>query len=129
MVGAVVVTRHPALVDYLAELGIVAEEVITHATAEDVAGKHVIGVLPLHLAALTVTVTTVPLNIPPELRGEELTLEQVREFAGTPATYYVGDITADAARPRSMRALAWEAGGYLGAAEDAALALSVETKS
>lgn len=86
----VVVTRHPALVEYLTERGVVpaGTEVVTHATAEQVRGRHVFGVLPLHLAAEARRVTEVPLYVPAELRGVELTLEQVRQFAG-PLTSYV----------------------------------------
>ena len=86
----VVVTRHPALVEYLNELGVVpaGTEVVAHATAEQVRGRHVFGVLPLHLAAEARRVTEVPLHVPAELRGVELTLAQVRQFAG-PLTSYV----------------------------------------
>lgn len=87
----VVVTRHPALVEHLRREGIISAdaEVITHATPEQVTGRHVIGVLPLRLAALAASVTEVPLNVPAELRGQELTLEQVRRYAGAPITYTV----------------------------------------
>ena len=83
-------TRHPALVEYLTEQGVVPAgvEVVTHATAEQVRGRHVFGVLPLHLAAEARRVTEVPLHVPAELRGVELTLTQVRQFAG-PLTSYV----------------------------------------
>lgn len=89
-VRPVVVTRHPALVEYLTELGVVRAgvEVVAHATAEQVRGRHVFGVLPLHLAAEARRVTEVPLHVPAELRGVELTLAQVRQFAG-PLTSYV----------------------------------------
>lgn len=86
---AVVVTRHPALVEYLREIGVKIEKVIDRATPEEVRGRHVYGVLPLHLAAEARLVTTVPLDVPAELRGQELTLEQVRQFAGAPRTYEV----------------------------------------
>jgi len=87
----IVVTRHEALVKYLREIGLIDENtpVIAHATPEQVRGKHVIGVLPLHLAALVAQVTEVPLRVPPELRGQELTLEQIRKYAGEPQTYQV----------------------------------------
>lgn len=87
----VVVTRHPALVEYLTELGVVpaGTEVVTHATAEQVRGRHVFGVLPLHLAAEAASVTEVTLRVPAELRGVELTLEQVRQFAGPLVEYKV----------------------------------------
>ena len=86
-----VVTRHPALVEYLREQGIISGsvEVISHATPEQVEGRHVIGVLPLHLAAVAKSVTVVPLNVPAELRGQELNLEQVRKYAGPVTTYKV----------------------------------------
>lgn len=89
-VRPVVVTRHSALVEYLTELGVVpaGTEVVTHAAAEQVRGRHVFGVLPLHLAAEARRVTEVPLHVPAELRGVELTLAQVRQFAG-PLTSYV----------------------------------------
>ena len=86
-----VITRHPALVAYLQEIGMVDDgvRVITHATPDDVRDKDVIGVLPLRLAALASSVTEVPLDIPAELRGQELTLDQIRQYAGEPATYVV----------------------------------------
>jgi putative CRISPR-associated protein (TIGR02620 family) len=87
----IVITRHPALVQYLTEAGIVpaGATCISHADASDVAGKHVIGVLPMRLAALAASVTEVPLDIPAELRGHELTLEQVRQYAGEPVRYVI----------------------------------------
>ena len=87
----VVVTRHAALVEYLAEIGLVPDGVrtIAHASEADVQGAHVFGVLPLRLAALAWMVTEVPLNLPAELRGTELNLEQARQYAGEPATYSV----------------------------------------
>lgn len=87
----VVVTRHPALVEFLREQGVLTAgaRVVAHATPEDVAGQHVVGVLPLRLAALAASVTEVPLNLPAELRGQELSLEQVRQYAGAPVTYRV----------------------------------------
>lgn len=90
--GNLVVTRHPALVELLLERGLIKKgdfTLISHATPEDVAGKDVIGVLPMALAALANTITEVPLMVPQELRGQELTLDQVREFAGAPVTYKV----------------------------------------
>ena len=87
----IIVTRHPALVDYLIAEGIADPDtpVIAHACPDDIRGRHVIGVLPLHLAAEAASVTEVPLSLPPELRGVELSEEQVRKFAGAPRTYRV----------------------------------------
>lgn len=86
-----VVTRHPALVEYLKELKLAdgQVEVVEHATPQMVSGKHVCGVLPHSLSCLCASFTEVPLSIPQELRGKELSLEQIRQFAGDPMTYEV----------------------------------------
>ena len=91
MEKTLIVTRHKGLVEYLREEGIVGDdiEVITHATAENVTGRHVIGVLPHSLSCLTASFTEVPLHLPPELRGVELTANDVRKYAGKPVTYIV----------------------------------------
>ena len=87
----IVVTRHPALVEYLVEAGYISAstEVVSHACEETVAGKHVFGALPLRLAAKAASITEIPLDLPAHLRGVELTLEQVRQYAGKPTTYVV----------------------------------------
>ena len=60
--------------------------VIESTTPDDVRGRRVVGVLPLHLAAEVVNVT---INTPIELRGVELSLAQVRQYATPPAVYRV----------------------------------------
>ena len=84
-----VVTRHPALVALLRERGVIGHEVDVrdHVGAEDVRGRHVIGILPLHLAAVASSVTVVDLALAPADRGVEISLERLREIAG-PATRY-----------------------------------------
>ncbi len=91
-----VITRHPALVDYLQAKGLVSAdiEVVAHATADMLEGKDVIGILPLNLAAACHSVTTIPMNLPAELRGVELSLEQVQDLAGEPQTFMVTETTA-----------------------------------
>jgi len=86
-----IVTRHPGLVTYLREIGLADAEtvVVAHATPDVVKGKRVCGVLPHSLSCLCDTFTEVPLALPQELRGAELTIEQVRQFAGHPVTYKV----------------------------------------
>jgi putative CRISPR-associated protein (TIGR02620 family) len=86
-----VVTRHPGLVQYLVAEGLIDNDtqVVEHATPELVSGRHVIGVLPLWLAAEAASVTEIPMSIPPELRGTELTAEQTRRYAGPGRTYVV----------------------------------------
>ena len=89
-----IVTRHPALVDYLVELNLVDEnvEVLTHAKPENVIGKHVAGVLPHSLSCLTLSFTEIPLSLPPNLRGKELDLKTLRKFAGQHVTYKVNKV-------------------------------------
>ena len=87
----IIVTRHPALVEYLKEMEIIDgnERMRTHATEEDVRGKDVIGVLPLSLASVANRVTEVTLNLTPEMRGRELSLDEIRSVAGDVTTYTV----------------------------------------
>ncbi|MFA5387194.1 MAG: CRISPR-associated protein Csx16 [Candidatus Paceibacterota bacterium] len=89
-----IVTRHPGLVDYLRELGMVGDgvEIIDHATPEAVTGRHVCGVLPHSLSCLCATFTEVPLRLTPELRGKELDLDTLREIADEPVTYRIEKI-------------------------------------
>lgn len=89
----IVVTRHSALVDYIIQEKIVWHgkfDVITHVeNPEQIEGCNVVGVLPPHLAIWADSVTNIPLNVPVELRGVELTLDQVRQYAGRPFRYSV----------------------------------------
>lgn len=89
-----VVTRHPGLVEYLQEFGLVKSDVtvISHATPAEVTRKNVCGVLPHSLSCLCETFTEVPLVMPAELRGKELSIEQLREYAHAPVTYKVREI-------------------------------------
>lgn len=89
----IVVTRHSALIEYIKQEKIIWHgnfEVITHVeNPEQIEGCNVVGILPPHLAMWADCVKNIPLNIPVELRGVELTLDQVRQYAGRPMTYRV----------------------------------------
>ena len=87
----IIVTRHAALAAYLIEIGAVPADatIIPHATADDIRGRHVAGPLPLHLAALAESIIHIPLDIPVELRGVELSLPQVRALAKPVERYMV----------------------------------------
>jgi putative CRISPR-associated protein (TIGR02620 family) len=87
----VVVTRHPGLVAYLKKVGLASDntQVVAHASPEVVQGKHVCGVLPHNLSCLCSSFTEVPLHLPAELRGQELSLEQVEQYAQPAVTYKV----------------------------------------
>lgn len=91
MSNTILVTRHPALRDFALELGLIDENTpsLTHVSVEDVEGKDVIGVLPHHLSCHANSITEVALNIPAKMRGQELSLEQVRQYATGVSTYQV----------------------------------------
>lgn len=91
---ALVVTRHPGLVEHLRNSGLIGAdaEVLEHAEAKDVEYRHVIGVLPHNLSCLTLSFTEVPLNLPAEMRGKELSAEEVKKYADAPVTYVVARV-------------------------------------
>ncbi len=81
----IVVTRHKGLLEFLRNKGLISSDTPTvgHAQLKDVEGLHVLGILPLNLAAKAASITTVDLEVPIELRGKELSAEQT-------AQHYVG---------------------------------------
>lgn len=87
----VVVTRHTGLVEFLVERGALGAHVpvVAHATAATITGKNVLGVLPLHLAALAASVTEATLQLTPDQRGKELSVDEVRNAFTGFATYVV----------------------------------------
>ena len=89
-----IVTRHAALKDYLIERGVAdaTTPVLPHATASDVEGKSVAGVLPLHLAAACSSLTTVELALPLEMRGKELSLDDMRKYCKGLRTFEVREV-------------------------------------
>ena len=91
MSNTVIVTRHTALIQVIVDLYDLRDvQVLTHITdVNQIKGKHVFGVLPMHLAAEAECITVINLNLPPELRGVELTEDQIRQYMTEPATYKV----------------------------------------
>ena len=94
MNNSIVITRHPALVRVMIEDGVIEDgvKVIPHASVDDVRGKHVYGVLPLAFAAEAAQVTVPDLRVPAEMRGKELTVEQVREYLHGWRTFTVKEV-------------------------------------
>ena len=74
--------------EVLSSMGITGK-VVAHATLEDVQGKVVIGVLPMHLAAQTVMFGEVTLQLSPEQRGKELSAQEVRQAMRDGISWYV----------------------------------------
>ena len=92
-----VITRHKALIAYLLDKDIIKEgeyKLIEHADYKDVEGQDVIGVLPLQLASYAKSVTEVPLKLTPEMRGKELTFEEVEKVAQEPVQYIVREVNS-----------------------------------
>lgn len=90
-----VITRHKALLAYLLDKDIIKEgeyKLIEHADYKDVEGQDVIGVLPLQLASYAKSVTEIPLKLTPEMRGKELTFEEVEKVAEEPVQYIVREV-------------------------------------
>ena len=127
-----VVTRHPALVEYLREVDLITNDtpIIEHATPADVRGKHVLGVLPHHLSAIAASITEIPMRWTvadrAAMQAGDVGVDRVRACAGEPVTYTVARIGGggeDTARPRWLAvAAAWAwvegAGYHFGAGPD-----------
>ncbi|MGF1645161.1 MAG: CRISPR-associated protein Csx16 [Thiotrichales bacterium] len=77
------VTRHPGAVDWSAAEGIIVDHALDHLDVSRVArGDVVIGTLPVNLIAEVnargAQYLHLTLELPPELRGKELTAEEMR---------------------------------------------------
>lgn len=86
----IVITRHIAAVQWLAARGIMGE-VLEHVDSpEQIRGYHVIGNLPLYLAAEAAQISAVEFPpLPAGKRGQDLTLTEMDEFGAFLATYVV----------------------------------------
>ena len=82
----VIVTRHPAVVEWLSSRGITGR-VVSHASIADVMGKEVYGVLPLRLAAAAKIVHTIDMDVPADMRGKELTIEDMDRYGARINSY------------------------------------------
>ncbi len=77
----IIVTRHAGALRWLTAKGIVGEAITHISSPEQVRGKRVVGGVPLHLAAEAAEVLAIVMpELPPELRGKELTAEQMEQF-------------------------------------------------
>lgn len=93
----VVVTRHQALVVWLKNNGYIDKntEHISHASIDDIKGKHVYGILPNWLACHAAKMTEVQLRLPIEKRGTELSLKEINFYAVKPKTYIIREVEDD----------------------------------
>lgn len=89
----IIVTRHAGAIEWLRRKGITGEIVI-HATPSVIRDQVVVGILPFHLAALTKRLMLIDVpRIPKELRGTDLTPEQMDMYGATIREYKVMDLT------------------------------------
>ena len=87
-----VISRHSGLVDFLKEAGVCSPDVEVWPHVEDPAtleGRHVAGVLPLHMAARAASVTVVSMDLPPDLRGVELSAKTMKRLNPRIETFVV----------------------------------------
>jgi CRISPR-associated protein Csx16 len=88
------VTRHPGARTWAAEKGLAIERVLAHLDPSIIApGDRVIGSLPVNLAAEVCArggrYLHLTLDLPPGLRGRELSAEQMRAFGARVEEYEV----------------------------------------
>lgn len=86
----IIVSKHQATIEWLKKKGFDGQ-VISHVdNPEIIKDQTVVGNLPFHLAVLAKEVGIVDIpNLPKELRGTDLTLEQLEEFGATLNWYVV----------------------------------------
>jgi len=97
--SALIVSRHTGIVEWLARRGITGEVIDHVRDPQQVAGRVVYGILPLHLAALTERLCTVDMpGLPPEQRGQDLSPEEMDRYGARLTCYRV--TIADGNAPR-----------------------------
>lgn len=92
----VVVTSHKGMEDYLVHMGYIPSDahVISHVSdASVIKDKTVWGVLPHSLSSLCSKFCEVPLNLPAEYRGKELSMEEMIRYAGRAKAYQVRPVS------------------------------------
>jgi CRISPR-associated protein Csx16 len=95
------ISRHPAtkawLTSHYKDEEIVELEHLTNEQIDELKPHHkVVGTLPVHLAAQVcskgVQFFSLEMNVPPELRGSELSIEQMEAFGAKLVEYHVKEI-------------------------------------
>ena len=87
-----IVTRHAGMVEWLALHGYTGN-VLAQVKRSDVIGKVVVGVLPMHLAAVAAEIVTVDMpGLTPEQRGQDLTPAEMDAAGATISRYVVTKI-------------------------------------
>lgn len=96
-----IISRHKAAAEFLAEQGFGGAEVVEQADdrfwARVKPGDLIVGTLPVHLAARAFLATWNPfgfldLDVPPEARGKELSVEDMLAYGASVKWYSVTEI-------------------------------------
>lgn len=100
----IILSRHAGVVAWLAARAIVGD-VVAHATPDQVRGRVVYGVLPLHLAVLAAAVWSVDLpGLTPEQRGQDLTPAEMDSAGAILRGYKVQSLRVGPTRDRQEAA-------------------------
>jgi CRISPR-associated protein Csx16 len=88
------VSRHQATIEWLRRKGFTVDKAVTHLDPEAIeAGDKVVGILPTHIAARVCARNGryfhLALDLPPEVRGRELTLDDLNAFGARIEEYHV----------------------------------------
>lgn len=86
----IIVSRHAGVVEWLRSRGITGE-VVTHVNdPTEIAGKDVIGILPLHLASVAASITTIDMpGLPADKRGVDLTPAEMDAYGAHFSVYRI----------------------------------------
>lgn len=91
------ISRHPGAIEWAKKNGFEDAQMVSHFDPSDVQpGDKIIGTLPVHLAAQVCEnggeFFHLNLNLPPEARGKELTVEDMEAFGAHLQRYQVRKI-------------------------------------
>jgi len=97
----IVVSKNLNLITVLRERGIIDDStpITRRATAAEVKGRHVLGLLPLYLASMAASLTEIPMRLSNEdylaMQRTGLSLERTRAVVSNPVTYKVEQLADD----------------------------------
>ena len=98
------ISRHPGALAWAADEGLSVDQIIDHLDPAIIqAGDTLIGTLPVNLAAVVCErggrYLNLSLDLPPELRGHELSVEQMRACGARVEEFQVRRLDRDRSEP------------------------------
>lgn len=90
----IIVTRHPAVEKYIRESDLVPQDTPCYPSVTEnfVQGKHIIGIVPMHIAAAAELFTEVKITLRRGVEPRELSLDELRASVKQVRTYSVEKI-------------------------------------